>query len=149
MSKGRRQKQAAAAKRQAQITLDKREMRYEGVIPPPEMYGGYEDVLEGSADRILKMAEKQQEHRFALEKSRQNTRNELAMRELKSTIILDGLSRVLGFIIILTVVGGGVYLVSQGNELGGYASVIVGLATLIGTYLWGRKKGNSEEFDEK
>jgi len=105
MSKGRRQKQAAAAKRQAQITLDKREMRYEGVIPPPEMYGGYEDVLEGSADRILKMAEKQQEHRFALEKSRQNTRNELAMRELKSTIILDGLSRVLGFIIILTVVG--------------------------------------------
>lgn len=40
---------------------------YSGPIPPPEALARYEDIQPGAADRILKMAEKQQEHRMALE----------------------------------------------------------------------------------
>lgn len=33
---------------------------YSGPLPPPSMYRAYEDVLPGSADRILRMAEQEQ-----------------------------------------------------------------------------------------
>lgn len=41
---------------------------YSGPIPSPESFEKYEKVLPGAADRILKMAERQQEHRMSLEK---------------------------------------------------------------------------------
>jgi len=43
-------------------------MEYRGPIPPPKLFGQYENILSGAADRILKMAEKQSEHRHSLEK---------------------------------------------------------------------------------
>ena len=41
---------------------------FAGPIPPPSMMKQYEETLPGSADRILKMAEKQSEHRQWVEK---------------------------------------------------------------------------------
>ena len=40
---------------------------YSGPIPPPEALARYEEIQPGAADRILTMAEKQQEHRMSLE----------------------------------------------------------------------------------
>ncbi|PWJ49371.1 DUF2335 domain-containing protein [Faecalicatena contorta] len=40
---------------------------FSGPIPPPSIIQGYEEVLPGSADRILGMAEKQSSHRQELE----------------------------------------------------------------------------------
>lgn len=37
---------------------------FNGPIPHPETLKGYEEVLKGSADRIISMAEKEQQHRF-------------------------------------------------------------------------------------
>lgn len=39
---------------------------FSGPLPPPTILQGYEDVLPGSADRILKMAEKEQSNRHDL-----------------------------------------------------------------------------------
>ncbi|EHI56450.1 hypothetical protein HMPREF9333_00312 [Johnsonella ignava ATCC 51276] len=39
---------------------------FSGPLPPPSILQGYEDVLPGSADRILKMAEKEQSNRHDL-----------------------------------------------------------------------------------
>ena len=36
---------------------------FSGPIPPPAMLGKYEEYLIGSAERIVRMAEKEQEHR--------------------------------------------------------------------------------------
>ena len=41
---------------------------FAGPIPPPSMMKQYEGTLPGSADRILKMAENQSEHRQWMEK---------------------------------------------------------------------------------
>ena len=41
---------------------------YSGPLPPAEQIRAYEEVLPGSADRILGMAERQQAHRLELEK---------------------------------------------------------------------------------
>lgn len=44
------------------------EESFSGPIPPPSILKQYEEMHPGSADRILKMAEKQADHRMALEK---------------------------------------------------------------------------------
>ncbi|WP_455107625.1 DUF2335 domain-containing protein [Porphyromonas sp.] len=41
---------------------------FNGPLPHPSHFKGYEDVLAGSAERILAMAEKQQEHSFEQER---------------------------------------------------------------------------------
>lgn len=40
---------------------------HRGPLPDPETYAGYEHVLPGSAERILRMAEREQEHRHVSE----------------------------------------------------------------------------------
>lgn len=42
---------------------------FSGPIPPPEIMQGYENLLPGSANRILTMAENQSAHRIDMEKS--------------------------------------------------------------------------------
>lgn len=43
------------------------EQKFIGPIPPPNIISGYEDVIPGSADRILSMAERQSSHRQQME----------------------------------------------------------------------------------
>ncbi len=52
---------------EAALTVMRSEI-YSGPIPPPEAFEKYEKVLPGAADRIMKMTERQQEHRMSLEK---------------------------------------------------------------------------------
>ena len=42
---------------------------FSGPLPPPSIYGEYERTLPGSAERILVMAEKEQNHRTEWEKT--------------------------------------------------------------------------------
>lgn len=49
-------------------TMQRQEITFSGPIPPPAVIEGYERILPGSADRILKMAEEQSKHRQELEK---------------------------------------------------------------------------------
>jgi len=53
--------------------------QYAGPIPPPEAFKKYEEILPGAAERILRMAEKQAEHRQKLEEMiiRANNRDSL------------------------------------------------------------------------
>lgn len=41
--------------------------KFSGPIPPPSIIAGYEDVVPGAADRIIRMAEQQSSHRQQLE----------------------------------------------------------------------------------
>lgn len=43
--------------------------QYSGPLPHPDMMRGYEELLPGSADRILTMAEKEEDHRHEMEKN--------------------------------------------------------------------------------
>ena len=40
---------------------------FQGPLPPPSLFGQYEQILPGSADRILILAEKEQSHRHKWE----------------------------------------------------------------------------------
>ena len=42
---------------------------WSGPLPPPQILQRYEEIVPGAADRILKMTEKQMNHRIDLEKT--------------------------------------------------------------------------------
>lgn len=42
---------------------------WNGPIPPPDILAGYNDIIPGGAERILRMAEKQSDHRIEIEKT--------------------------------------------------------------------------------
>ena len=42
------------------LTIIKEQSFFSGPLPPPELFKQYEEILPGSANRILKMAEKEQ-----------------------------------------------------------------------------------------
>jgi uncharacterized membrane protein len=100
---------------------------YTGPLPPAEQIRAYEEVLPGSADRILRMAEHQQEHRQGLEKT---TVDEAANRSWW------GLR--LGFVIALAVVGVGAGAIFTGHALAGFAVIIGQAAILAGVFVYGR-----------
>lgn len=55
-------------KSQVLVMIQRRQEYYEGPLPHPQLFREYEDILPGAADRIITMAERQQEHRMQLEK---------------------------------------------------------------------------------
>jgi uncharacterized membrane protein len=57
--------QATDKRHQPPITLQSR--RWNGPLPPPAILDQFEQVIPGSAERILQMAEKEQAHRLARE----------------------------------------------------------------------------------
>ena len=94
------------------------ETSYSGPLPKPEDFAKYESVQQGAANRILTMAEKQQEHRIACEK--------LIVEE---NLQKDKRGQYLGALIALVCIGASVALGLLGHDT---LAGIIGGATLLG-----------------
>jgi uncharacterized membrane protein len=110
---------------------------YQGPLPPADQVRSYEQVLPGSFDRILRMAERQQEHRMELERV---TVREAANRSWW------GLR--LGFVVTLLVVGVGAAAILTGRSLAGFGLILADLAVLAGVFVYGRAQ-QRHELEEK
>lgn len=91
---------------------------FSGPIPHPTILKGYEEVLPGSADRILSMTEKEGEHRRKIE-------TEL----VKNDNIRSYLGQIAGFTIAIVGLGGSIYLGINDKV---WASGIMSAGTLTG-----------------
>ena len=78
---------------------------FSGPLPPPSMYHQYEAVLEGSADRILSMAEVEQKHRIDWEAKALNAASGETVR-----------GQWLGLFVVIICLGSTVYLSANGNQ---------------------------------
>ena len=99
------------------------EASWSGPLPPPSALQSYEDVLSGSADRILTMAEKQTDHRIYMEST-----------ALKGTFQRSYWGLAAGFVISAIVIGGGIYVISLGHDWAGVSVIglnLVGLASVF------------------
>ncbi len=82
------------------------ERHFSGPLPPPEDFAKYEEYLPGSADRILKMAEKQSDHRIASEKK---------IIDYKTNAGKTG--QILGFILVLCCISASLILGLYGHDV--------------------------------
>lgn len=109
---------------------------FAGPLPPPEMLKGYEDTLPGVADRIVSLAEKQSEHRRKLETGELQLNFEIVKTERRKSY----LGTICGFIVVMTCIILGAFLIINGKESGGISSIISSLAALVGVFYFGKKK---------
>lgn len=94
---------------------------YQGPLPPPAMLRGYEEVVPGSGERIIAMAERQAAHRQRIE-----SRGQL-----------------FGFSLAASAIAGGFLSAAVGLPLVGVSGVILAVATLSGFFIWGKAGGLS------
>jgi len=117
--------------------LHVQEEYFQGPLPRPATLKEYEDILSGSADRIITMAEKQQQHRMEMEHA-----------VIHSDIVMERLGLATGFILAVILAIGGIWLVSEGKELTGLIVLVGEIAALVGAFLFGQRR-RQRELDER
>ena len=102
---------------------------FTGPLPPPEALERYNQILPGVAERIVVMAESQHAHRLGLEK-----------HVIHSNVAAQKLGTVLGFIVAMTVVIGGTWLVHEGKSGQGLAAILASLVSLVGVFVYSKRE---------
>jgi flagellar motor component MotA len=75
------------------------------------------------------MAESQHHHRQGLES-----------HVIHSNVSAQKLGTILGFIVAMTVVIGGMYLVHEGKSAAGLSAILTALASLVGVFLYSKRE---------
>lgn len=140
-----KEQELAAAERQAlDIVLDSpelvdrvlmhREMQiqisrsHSGPLPSPEDLAHYSQLIENGAERIMKMAEQEQQHRLA-----RQTKNDNAVNRLNAN------GQIFGFVSVLLVIAFSISLLIAGHA-GLAAAVITGtMVSIAGVFVLGKK----------
>ena len=109
------------------MSVELAQSSFSGPLPPPDLLRGYDLVVPGAAERILKMAEEQAKHRQNLER----------------LVIAGGSKRAnmglcLGFILSLIVLALSAGLIVNGYEIAGTVIGSIDLVSLATVFVVGR-----------
>ena len=149
MSKGRRKKQSARQHPPQPIVplpegLPSPEMRfvatassYSGPIPPPEALEKFNQIIPKGAHRILRMAEKQQAHRHALE-------TKVITSEIRRS--WGGLAA--GLVMAIVIVSFSFVLVREGHDTAGTTLATATVVGLVATFLRGTTQRQQERAEK-
>jgi len=107
---------------------------FSGPLPPPEILKGYNNILPDAAERILVMAENQSIHRQDLEKTL-----------VYGNVRHDFLGMIFGFIICILLILVGAFLAYTDKLVMAFASMLSGVAMIIGAFLQRNRERKREE----
>ncbi len=106
---------------------------YSGPLPSPETLRKYEEILEGSANRIVTMAENQGEHRRELEK-----------KVIEGRIKDSRLGIFCGLTIGMTALICGTIVIIFGHSAEGLTMGSAGIVGLVGVFVYGTRANRKE-----
>ena len=106
-----------------------------GPLPDPETLTEYSAIIPNGAERIMKMAEKQLDHRMLMEK-----------KVVGGQMLQSNIGQILAFLIGLAALGASTYIIVSGYEWSGSLIGIGGLTGLVTAFIKGRsEQGQSLE----
>lgn len=100
---------------------------FSGPIPPPQILLKYEEASRGAANRIISMAENQAAHR-----------RELESKVLTSNIHNERLGMYFAFILTLTLMVLGTYLLMNDKAVEGFIAIFAPAIFQAGNYIYNR-----------
>ena len=127
-----------------QVVAEVIRSEFSGPIPPPSIIKGYEEVLPGSADRILTMAEKQSNHRQEMEKRIIRTESRDSLLGILFAFMLGG-GRIIAAVIMVILVP------KSAGAISGAVLGVTGVVSIIATFIkstrgsYNRKQGEKKE----
>lgn len=107
---------------------------FAGPLPPPSLFKGYNEVLPGSAERIIAMTEKEQEHRHNWESA-----------QLKGEISYNRLGLWLGAGALFAVILGIVICAYLGQPISAGALGAIGVAGIATALIKGRRFSHDQK----
>ncbi len=119
---------------------------FTGPIPPPGLLEQYNKFLPNAADRILSMAEKEQEHRHKMQEKLVDSQV-LDQRQERTEIRVG---QILGFLIgVVSIVAGSYTAISSSSTATSAAGGVIGLsgvAGLVSVFVIGRGKQQKAQY---
>lgn len=119
---------------------------HEGPVPHPDVVAGYESVLPGAADRILKLAESESMHRHARDRDAMDANIDAQKKQLgineyqtKASFRSDIVGQALGFIVSFSCIAGAVVLALQDKNAAAVASALIPCAAIIRAFFVPKK----------
>ena len=109
------------------------EFGWQGPLPPPKQLAEFEKVHPGAAERIIQMAEREQNNRHQKEMATIRSRDQWLAR-----------GQWLAFAIVLAALGVVTYLVANGSPIQGVAPVFIALSGLVGSAIWSSVMGRQD-----
>lgn len=122
--------QKRLARQQVQMTQS---FSFSGPLPPPQLLGQYNDVIPNGAERLMKMAEVQQNHRQELEKA-----------VINGNVKAESRGQWMGLVVSVAVIGAGTYLAAIGRQITGGILVGVDVVALASVFVFGKHKQQKE-----
>jgi len=122
------QQQAIAARREVAVAY-----HHSGPLPDPLTFEKYEMILPGSAERILRMAEEQSEHRRKLE--------DIVIRSRSRDSFLGV---IFAFLLGLAVIISGTIVIIKGYQVSGTLLSGAGLVGLVAVFIYGTRSAKKE-----
>jgi uncharacterized membrane protein len=112
-------------------------LAFAGPLPPPSILEGYERILPGSAERIIKMAEIQAAHRQDIER-----------KVIASGISNSGRGITFALIIALAALFSAMVCIILGREISGSFLGLGGLGGLVATFITGTQMRSQERMQK-
>jgi len=111
---------------------------FSGPLPHPDILRQFNEVVPGSAERIIKMAEEQSAHRKDLEQ-----------KVISSDIARSKWGQILGFIIAIAGLIVSAVVAIFGSAIAGGIIGVGTLASLVGVFMYGSKTRSKEREEKK
>lgn len=112
-------------------------------VPPPDWLAGYKEVEPTAPERILRLAENEQQHRHAMEKllvesqiESQRTESKLGEKEQETDRWLANRGLIFAFIIVLAFLSFIAFLIWKDKTVEAFYSAMIGLAVLIANFIF-------------
>lgn len=115
------------------LAMEMEVSQWRGPLPHPDALARYNNAYPGCARDIVEMAQSQARHRQSLE---------MTVVEADSRLRHRGQN--FGFVIAMTVIVGGFALIGIDKSVAGFGAVLVGLASLVGLFLYSRRRQSQE-----
>ena len=111
---------------------------YQGAIPHPDVLRGMDELVPGTAAKLIKLAEDESLHRRKLELmameanvSAQQSQLDINLRQNRAVFRSDMLGQVAGFLVCVLSIASAVFLGLEGHEGLGGAIAIIPTAAII------------------
>ncbi|MDR3259116.1 MAG: DUF2335 domain-containing protein [Fusobacteriaceae bacterium] len=116
------------------MTSVERQESFSGPLPHPGILKMYEDIIPGSADRLMSMAE-----------NNQRLQADVINREQRHNNRYYFIGLCFAFILALIGICGSIVLFYNGKTKEGTAVLGGTLSTIIGSFIYGNKRNNKKE----